>query len=120
METLLRCPKRQLLLLDGSCYFNGGMGIIMLAAFALQGYRNLHGMNGLKNLLSSILSTLSVVTFMTVDLIEWEAAFPMAMANICGAYLTSRIVRRIERMDVLRLVIVAIGSAITITFFVAR
>nr|WP_281281422.1 sulfite exporter TauE/SafE family protein [Denitrobaculum tricleocarpae] len=99
-------------------YFNGGLGIIMLAALALQGYRNLHGMNGLKNLLASILSTVSVVTFMTADLIEWKAAFPMAMANICGAYLTSRIVRRVERVDVLRHVIVVIGSAITITFFV--
>ena len=34
-------------------YFNGGLGIVMLAALSLQGYSNLHGMNGLKNLLST-------------------------------------------------------------------
>lgn len=100
-------------------YFNGGLGIVMLAALSLQGYRSLHGMNGLKNVLASILSTLSVVTFMTADLIVWEAALPMALANICGAYLTSRFVRRIERIDILRLAIVAIGGAMTVAFFVA-
>lgn len=100
-------------------YFNGGLGIVMLAALSLQGYRNLHGMNGLKNLLASILSTLSVATFMLADLIAWEAAAPMALANICGAYLTSKMVRRVERMDILRFVIIAIGGAMTIAFFVA-
>ncbi|MEP3276424.1 MAG: sulfite exporter TauE/SafE family protein [Stappiaceae bacterium] len=98
-------------------YFNGGLGIIMLAALSLQGYRNLHGMNGLKNLLSSILSTLSVATFITADLISWDAAVPMATANICGAYFTSKFVRRVERVDILRLVIIGIGAAMTAAFF---
>lgn len=99
-------------------YFNGGLGIVMLAALSLQGYRNLHGMNGLKNLLASILSTLSVVTFMTADLIAWDVAAPMALANICGAYVTSKIVRRVERVDILRLLIIAIGALMTIAFFI--
>lgn len=99
-------------------YFNGGLGIIMLAALSLQGYRNLHGMNGLKNLLSSILSTLSVATFITADLIVWEAAAPMALANICGAYFTSKFVRRVERIDILRLGIIGIGAAMTAAFFI--
>ncbi len=99
-------------------YFNGGLGIIMLAALALQGYRNIHGMNGLKNLLASILSTLSVVTFMTADLIAWEAAIPMALANICGAYVTSRLVRRMTRINILRGVIIAIGAVMTVVFFI--
>lgn len=99
-------------------YFNGGLGIIMLAALSLQGYRNLHGMNGLKNLLSSILSTLSVATFITADLIAWDVAVPMALANICGAYFTSKFVRRVERVDILRLVIIGIGAAMTAAFFI--
>ena len=101
-------------------YFNGGLGIIMLAALSLQGYRNLHGMNGLKNLLASILSTLSVATFIAADLIAWDAAIPMALANVCGAYFTSKFVRCIERIDILRLVIVVIGGAMTVAFFVAE
>ncbi|MBF9052057.1 TSUP family transporter [Roseobacter sp. HKCCD9010] len=99
-------------------YFNGGLGIIMLAALALQGYRDIHGMNGVKNLLASILSILSVVTFMTADLIAWDAAISMAVANICGAYATSKLVRRMTRTDVLRGVIIAIGASMTLVFFV--
>lgn len=99
-------------------YFNGGLGIIMLAALALQGYRDLHGMNGLKNLLASILSALSVVIFLTADLIAWDAAIPMAVANICGAYVTSRFVRRMTRVHILRGVIIAIGGVMTVVFFV--
>lgn len=98
-------------------YFNGGLGIITLAALALQGYRNMHGMNGLKNLLASILSTLSVVTFMTADLVAWEVAIPMALANTCGAYVTSRFVRRMMRMDLLRGAIIATGAVMTVVFF---
>ena len=100
-------------------YFNGGLGIIMLAALSLQGYRNLHGMNGLKNLLSSILAIVSVATFMIADLIAWDAAVPMALANICGAYFTSKFVRRIERTEFLRLVIIGIGGVMTVAFFIA-
>ena len=74
-------------------------------------------MNGIKSLLASILSTFSVVTFMTADLIAWDTALPMAIANICGGYLTSRIVRRIKRLDILRWVIIAIGAGMTLVFF---
>ncbi|MGJ8582485.1 MAG: sulfite exporter TauE/SafE family protein [Marinosulfonomonas sp.] len=98
-------------------YFNGGLGIILLAALSLQGYRNLHGMNGLKNLMSSILSVFSVVTFIMADLIAWDTAVPMAVANICGAYLTTKYVRRIERVGMLRLFIIGLGAAMTVAFF---
>lgn len=98
-------------------YFNGGLGIIMLAALSLQGYRNLHGMNGLKNILSFVLALLSIATFATADLIAWETALPMAMSNICGAYFTARIVRRLERTELLRLGIIGIGLTMTALFF---
>ncbi|MBX2804898.1 MAG: sulfite exporter TauE/SafE family protein [Hyphomicrobiales bacterium] len=100
-------------------YFNGGLGIIILAALSLQGYRNLHGMNGLKNLLSSILSIMSVITFMSADVIVWEVAAPMAAGNVLGAYLASRIVRKIRQVRYLRQAIIAIGSVMTAVFFIA-
>lgn len=99
-------------------YFNGGLGIVMLAALSVQGYRDLHGMNGLKNLLSSILSVLSVITFITAGLISWEAAVPMAAANVCGGYLASRLVRKTVRVGLLRAAIIAIGALMTAIFFV--
>ncbi|MCV3274231.1 sulfite exporter TauE/SafE family protein [Roseobacter sinensis] len=98
-------------------YFNGGLGIVMLAVLSMQGYRNLHGMNGLKNVLSAVLSILSVMTFITADLIAWQVALPMALANVCGAYVTSRIVRQRARTDILRALIIAVGATTTAIFF---
>lgn len=99
-------------------YFNGGLGIILLAALSLHGYRNLHGMNGLKNLLASVLGILSVITFTSADLIAWDVAIPMAGANICGAYITARLIRRTQRTGFLRFGIIAVGLAMTVAFFV--
>jgi hypothetical protein len=37
-------------------YFNGALGIVLLALFSLWGARDLNAMNGLKNALSFVLS----------------------------------------------------------------
>src|SRR5690554_1307728 len=44
-------------------YFNGGLGIVLLALFALWGLTDIHAMNGLKNGQSFVLSAVSVVIF---------------------------------------------------------
>jgi uncharacterized protein len=51
-------------------YFNGGLGIVLLALFSLWGMMNLHQMNGLKSGLSFALSGISVVTFTAAGLVE--------------------------------------------------
>ncbi len=107
-----------LLVMTYGGYFNGGLGILMLAALSLQGYRNLHGMNGLKNLLSSILALLAVAAFAASGLIAWEVALPMAVSNVCGAYVTAHFVRRLECTSLLRYGIIGIGLTMTVLFFV--
>ena len=44
-------------------YFNGGRGILLLAVFGLSGETNLNAMNGLKNLVSALLTTFAVVLY---------------------------------------------------------
>ncbi|MEM8794291.1 MAG: sulfite exporter TauE/SafE family protein [Pseudomonadota bacterium] len=98
-------------------YFNGGLGIVLLSVFSLQGYRDLHGMNGLKNLLASVLSVGSVITFVCADLIEWDTTLPLMVGNICGAFVAARLVQRFECVELLRKVIIAIGFALSSAFF---
>ena len=43
-------------------YFNGGLGIVLLALFALWGMSGIHVMNGLKNGISFAVSIISVAT----------------------------------------------------------
>ncbi len=99
-------------------YFNGGLGIMLLALFGLIGFTNLHGMNGLKNLLSAILSIVSVATYATAGLIAWDSALVLAIATTIGGYVGAWQARRIQRTDLLRAGIVAIGAIMTIVFFV--
>ncbi|MBM3603563.1 MAG: sulfite exporter TauE/SafE family protein [Alphaproteobacteria bacterium] len=98
-------------------YFNGGLGIMLLAAFGLIGYHNLHGMNGLKNMLSALLSLIASVTFVLAELIAWEHAIALSVSAAIGGYAGANISRRITRLDLLRLFITAVGAAMTAAFF---
>ncbi|EAR52989.1 membrane protein, putative [Oceanicola granulosus HTCC2516] len=99
-------------------YFNGGLGIMLLAMLGLIGFTNLHGMNGLKNLLSAILSIVSVATYTVAGLIAWDSALVLAVATTVGGYVGASQARRIRRTDLLRLGIVAVGAVMTVIFFV--
>ncbi|WP_028030757.1 sulfite exporter TauE/SafE family protein [Gemmobacter nectariphilus] len=98
-------------------YFNGGLGILLLAAFGLLGHVDLHGMNGLKNLLSAVLSLVSVAAFVWAGLIVWEQALVMAIAATLGGYAGARLSRRVRRTGFLRGAITLIGAGMTLTFF---
>jgi len=97
-------------------YFNGGLGIMLLAVFGLLGYVNLHGMNGMKNILSAVLSLFSVITFIAAGLIAWEQAAVMAGAATLGGFLGARKSRTIVRTDLLRYFVTAVGLSMTVAF----
>lgn len=98
-------------------YFNGGLGIMLLAAFGLMGFRNLHGMNGLKNVLSTLLSFVSALTLALAGLIAWKSALVLALATTAGGYVGAAYARKITNMALLRAGIVAVGLIMTILFF---
>ena len=100
-------------------YFNGGLGILLLATFGLLGYENLHGMNGLKSALSVLLSAVSAATFAAAGLVHWHEAAVMALAATVGGSLGAWMARRIRRTDLLRAGIVAVGAAMSAAFFAA-
>ncbi|SER93625.1 hypothetical protein SAMN04490244_10430 [Tranquillimonas rosea] len=99
-------------------YFNGGLGIMLLAVFGLIGFQDLHGMNGLKNMLSAVLSLVSVATYTAAGLIAWESAAILALSTTLGGYIGARQARRIRHTEYLRILIVGIGAALTVGFFV--
>ncbi|AXI48062.1 hypothetical protein C1J03_19885 [Sulfitobacter sp. SK012] len=98
-------------------YFNGGLGIMLLATFGFIGYVNLHGMNGLKNVLSAVVSLVSATTFIAAGLIVWKPALVMAISATVGGYLGARMSRRIVRTDLLRHFVTVIGVTMAAVFF---
>lgn len=99
-------------------YFNGGLGIMLLAALGFVGFTSLHEMNGLKNLLSSILSMVSVVTYSAAGLIAWKPAIILGIACAVGGYVGAYMGRRITNMAALRLFITVVGLGMAVAFFI--
>ncbi|MGE0241150.1 MAG: sulfite exporter TauE/SafE family protein, partial [Parvibaculaceae bacterium] len=96
-------------------YFNGGLGIVLLALFSLWGMRDLNTMNGLKNGLSFVLSVVSVVTFSLAGLVAWPQAAVMMLAATVGGYLGAPLARIVPR-TVIRGLVIGIGILMSAIF----
>jgi hypothetical protein len=97
-------------------YFNGGLGIILLAALGLLGQRNLHSMNGVKNVLSAVLTAIAVLVYAAGDMVAWASFLPMALAAIVGGYAGAALAYRIPA-SWLRGGIVVVGLVMAAVFF---
>ncbi|MGB0712754.1 MAG: sulfite exporter TauE/SafE family protein [Gammaproteobacteria bacterium] len=98
-------------------YFNGGLGIILLALFTACGLGSLNRMNGLKNLLSFALSLISVLAFAIAGAVLWTEAVVMMIAATAGGYAGARIARRLPHGLAVAL-ITTLGAIMTVLFFV--
>lgn len=98
-------------------YFNGGLGILLLALFGLLGQTNLNSMNGAKNVVSALLTAIAVAVYAWGGVVSWPQALAMMIAATAGGYLGARIARRIPA-PALRSGIVATGLVMAALFFV--
>jgi uncharacterized membrane protein YfcA len=97
-------------------YFGGGMGIVMLAAFAAMGVANLHAMNALKNALSVLINFAAIVTFVAVGKVAWGQGLWMLGWSTAGGYVFPRFARRLPSMWV-RWFVVLVAWSMTSYFF---
>lgn len=98
-------------------YFNGGLGILLLALFGLLGQTKLHAMNGLKNLVAALLALIAVAIYAVGGVVEWRQALIMMVAATLGGYGGARVARHIPAAW-LRAGIVATGLVMSLLFFV--
>ena len=109
-------PVGQVLVSIYGGYFNGGLGIVLLALFSLWGMRDLNVMNGLKNGLSLVLSAISVVTFVAAGIVAWPQALVMMAAAIVGGYAGAPLARALPK-QVVRGIVIAVGAVMSLIFF---
>lgn len=100
-------------------YFGAGIGILMLAAFGLLGFTNIHQMNALKNLNGMCINGIAAALFIAKGLVDWRLALLMAAGAIVGGYAGAGTARRIGQKNVRRMVI-AIGLLLTISLLVRQ
>ena len=97
-------------------YFNGGLGILLLALFGLLGQTQLNAMNGLKNWVSALLTAIAVVIYAAGGVVQWPQALMMMVAATAGGYGGARLARKLPA-NVLRWGIVATGLVMAAVFF---
>lgn len=100
-------------------YFNGGLGIILLAVLGLMGQTNLLGMNGLKNLVSSFLTAIAVVVYAIGGVIVSKQFLVMGAAAIVGGYFDAALAYRISK-QALQVIIVSVGLFMSASFFLMK
>ncbi|MDY0213483.1 MAG: sulfite exporter TauE/SafE family protein [Desulfuromonadaceae bacterium] len=97
-------------------YFNGGLGIILLAALGLLGQTNLHGMNGLKNAISALLTVVAVIVYASGGAIVGGHLLLLGGMAVVGGYAGAALAYRVSQ-PVLRGFVIAIGCLMALGFF---
>ena len=97
-------------------YFNGGLGILLMALYSVTGEKDMNTANALKNFNSLVLSVLSVVAFAWAGAVHWPQALVMAVAATAGGFIGARIARKLPA-TVVRGVVIATGVVMAAVFF---
>ena len=87
-----------------------------LALFGLLGQTQLNAMNGMKNLVSALLTAIAVAIYAAGGIVHWPQALMMMVAATAGGYGGARVARKLPA-NVLRWGIVATGLVMAAVFF---
>ena len=80
------------------------------------GQTDMHGMNGLKSVLSALLTAVAVVVYAIGDTIAIEYLFVLGLAAVIGGYFGASVAYRISQ-QCLRGFIVLVGCVMAAVFF---
>lgn len=97
-------------------YFNGGLGILLMALYTVTGESRLNTVNALKNLNSLVLSWLSVAAFVVAGAIAWKPGLLMMVAATVGGYAGAHVAKRLP-VAAVRALVIATGLVMSAVFF---
>lgn len=97
-------------------FFGAGMGILMLASLAMAGHDNVHETNAIKNLLSAVIYSVTVLTFVIAGAVSWPHTIIMLATATLGGYWGASIARKIPALW-LRRFIIAVGFILAAFYF---
>jgi len=97
-------------------YFGGGIGIMLLAAFRLYGFTDIHLMNGMKAILGGSLNLIAGLIFIFAHQVSWKVTLIMMAAATGGGYLGPVIARRVSQ-NIIKGFVIAVGLIMSAWFF---
>ena len=97
-------------------FFGAGIGILMLASLGFIGLTDIHQMNALKTILSSLINIVAAAWFVWSGLIDWPRALLMTAAAFIGYFMGSHFAQAIPQRQVRR-IITGVGFTISAVMF---
>lgn len=113
--TRARAPGLWLVSVYGG-YFNGGLGILLMALYTVTGESRLNTANALKNFNSFVLSLLSVGAFAVAGAIAWPQAVWMMVCATLGGVWGARLARKMPA-KLVRALVLCTGLLMSAVFF---
>jgi uncharacterized membrane protein YfcA len=105
----------QLVIATYGGYFGGGIGILMMAAFTLEGMA-VRNAAANKNVLAGVINSTAVVVFLASGEVWWFAAAIACIGALVGSVIGARLIERINERR-LRVAIVVIGGLLSVGLF---
>lgn len=96
-------------------YFGAGVGILMLGVFSLATGGDYRAANVAKNFVSSLNGLAATLVFATQGAVLWPQTLALAAGTIGGG-LIGAYVARIIPCNIVRVLVLAVGAALTIAF----
>ena len=97
-------------------YFGAGLGVLMMAALALLGIKDLQEANALKNVLATVVSSIALIVLAFGGYVSWPHALIALLGAVAGGYLGGTYARRVP-VKALRVGVVAVGLTLTAYYF---
>ena len=101
-------------------YFGAGAGILILAMLALLGMDDIHSMNALKALLTTVSNGVAMLLFiLTPGAVRWPQAVLMIVASMLGGYFGAHYGQK-AKPEHMRAIVIAIGFVLTAYYLVRQ
>ena len=97
-------------------YFGAGMGIMMLACFALFMDGNIHEINAVKSWLGLIINLFASALFVVKGMVALQPAIAVAIGSLIGGFYAAKLSQKVNP-EKLRVAIVVYGFGATAYFF---
>ncbi len=97
-------------------YFGGGIGILILAMLGALGMSDIHEMNALKIVLTTLINGIAVVTFVAAGAVYWPQALVIVAGAVLGGYFAARYSQKLPEAWI-RGFVLLVGAGMTAYFF---
>ncbi len=97
-------------------YFGAGSGFLLITVLSLFGYQDLHEINALKVVTTTLANGIAVVVFAVGGKVVWPLCLLAMVVSAIGGYSSARLAKRVPQ-PVLRGLVIFIGFSMAAWFF---